>query len=1844
MFARILAKKNTPDKKWVKLAFCLNRMMRALQLGPAHHPAGIDLSASPEVIDASCWNSFVSLVGKISKSREQLGGFVDSLVGSLDVLRSGRQQNQDTSKVAALVEQLLADNQLPVLLRSGHVSPLPDTSDEAVPHYQLNDVKPDDRSNSVYGVLLRWLRAALNAVKLQEDLSSTAAPPLPATGQAAAHTPVTLFDYVLSCALLDKERRLQQLTRSGNSPLASVPSPMGRLLCDQQAPTQGDTYMVQLDAFVCSLRRAGAAPTADYSAVDMERRKASNGKYLEQVACVLVEFNERLGGTVESLVPCVLPLCALQMWKAAELVLTVCQKSPTMLADNKCLESLALVVWTQPHDALGSASLLSRKCAGLVQVGNALNSDADVAVVTPLHFAVRYDRKKFVVRYLQTFRSVPEDLVGLVQFALRVRAVDLVPLLVAHSDTAHCSTVHQQEPAILGFLPAVELCSKQQQRQAQYLSIRGCSRQQARALQRARLLASALQEADRQRQHGATSSPAHIGLFVTRTDPVSLKRLVQLMDGTEAEWETVLNDANLLTLALPAPAFIGGFASTGHTVLHQACRLGDVDVVQELLSLNPRWIDHALSVDRSGHTPLGIAVAAGNLDLVQMLLVPLVDKHCKDGQKPSLVDLYRTHTAGDVSSRADFAGTILCDAERNLQHLQSQLDVPPVPGVAVPRVLRGYQVHHAGHELVRHLQHVEKLWKQIGAADPQALLHVADLPACAQLDSVIRVRQALALLGIPLSQLVTHPVHVGRTPLLTQRPTAQMKDFTGLGPQKLRKLVSWPCALQLKSLICGWYRLRSAAPPSALDDTLFLFRNVDVSISGQGRAATEASRFLRQQAAYVRACDRVRAKGVPYYDATHGLASLREQLKQEMRFDVTSAARENILRRANLPLLGEEDECRAQVTSKVQSVLRTMQVDAATCSQTLDLAYLVLDFCRSVCVARLLVAATAEPQQFTLDGKMEAHPLDSLQERVAAARSHLARLRPLLTGDAASPGGVLSTVRICDELDTSQLAQFLTLPNDSSKKFSTARGFVVEGLSCLLQDLGQFQLSEFLCRVVASGNSSGVAVAQPAEIEEFAPDAAAATKATAAGIRGVRIADDAQGYAKLLQFLQHLTVKDLVYGLSDKPMCARFQEACAARIQELNERSGTFLAYQSGELSTQGQDAHNRASTVHVPSPHGTSSTDASRDRTRADAGKATETEQQLRAAYSTATALYRVVAAALYLPAQGCLYDSDVAMLVENHQHENVLSALSASGLPWTDISGNTHGVAARRRDRVSLAVARKAQLDVCDRLLRLGAQPCTPQKSSVAPVEAAAVSGNADLVRAFLAVSDQGALRSLRSYSTLVWYTLIASVLPEGKDQLRHDYAAVVQLLLEHGFPTAAPPHSDYSVLEVALIVAAPHEVLAALVARRVPMSVASGQRAMQWLLLRESSTPVQVAEALLYEYERSKSDTTGWIHDAPKVLHNICSAEFDQLVLEPTAEFFHPVDACNAGASSMERICSSLRDGICASLSVVSVDRRRRCVHNKRIGGDIERCCALLRTGVHLEGSNEETCDSLLLTMARSRQHAVVAFVMQHLHEALLSACNLGADGDLVVSSDSAVRSGGEVKLRDVLCTACYYDNLPIVKALARLHADWSAQKDVTGDVSDADGPLGVSWESVLNCAGDSAELGAGHTPLMCALVGRAETCINYLCAQPGLSVTYAHAVSAVAKYSVSEATALVLLQSAVPAASAAYDAVEFLSATDHVDVVTGRTVVSGETFLHLCCRRGYATLVEHLLSLGADGMVEDGTGTTALQCSIASGHGAVTRTLYSKCPDAIKSAVNTIAYAARKALLRRWRVMR
>lgn len=1833
-----MARKNTPDKRWVKLAFCINRLLRVLQVRlPLSSSVDTDLSALPSAIDASGWTAFVAALGRVCKSRDQLDGFVESLAAALEVVGSDRLGQEEVLAVAAVVERLMADNQIPVLMRNGH-SPLNVDNEDDVPHYQVNDIRPDHRNSALFTLLSSWLRTVLLAVRLWSGLHSTSAPDLPS---GPAGQGVSLLEYVSFCALLEDEHKLRRLqdihVASG---VGAIASPLQRLLRGLHVASVED--MVEestLDCLVNALRRSGASPTKENEVVSAEKRKVRNAKNLEQVACVLAEFHERLGGTAEGLPRCLFPLCALQMWKAADVVLALCRKSPSSLSRGRCGQSTIVHGSTDP-----SESLLQLLCAPLVA------GTGEFAAVNPLYFAVFHGQASFVKGYLQVFPCTPAELIDLVQFALRVRSLDMVATIVAHSRCAGNSAESLEVDGlpILGYYRTSLFDESDQQRQAQHLSVRGCYRLRSRALAWASLLMAAANEARTQsKQHNTNElagEPEEV--FVVRRDPSSLRRLVLLQDGTEAEYHQVMNDPELVAMALPAPTLVGGLLGTGHTVLHQACRGGHLDLVQELMSLNPEWRSRVLSVDRNGETPLSIAVASGRFELARHLLGAIAEGPGAAGSDKRTLDrLYRTHTAADSSARTRVCRGIVTDAERKLRVLQQGLDVPQVPGAAVYSVLRGYQVESATHVLTRHLVHIEKLWKRLSSADPQLLLHVAHLPACGQLDSIIRARQGLVLLGVPLSQLVAPPRQVGKSTLPAARIAPAMKDFVDLSPQKLRKLVTYPSALQLKSLLGGWYRLRSASAPSALDDTLFLFRNVDVSIQEQGRAGMEASLFLRQRGAYVRACDRVRARGVPSLDPSNPMGNLAHQLSQEMRFDVTSASRENMLRHANLSLLtatdgGSKAQSHSFQISKVLSLLRMMQVDAATCSEVLNLAYLVLDFCRSVCVARLLVAATGEPQSA---GSPE-HPLDRLQESIITARRNVIRLKSVLATDPVAPTGVLSRLPLCATLDGERLSVFFSLPAEVSTKFSAARGFVLEALSCLLQDQGELPLSEFVCRVAVSTGESGVgkgtdnAADQVNRSEESSAPKNAHTK-------GARITDTAEGLSRLVKFLHYLTVKDLVYSVG-RGALEQFGARNAERIGELNGRHSGFLQLQVDEVTVPAAEPDHRGA------QRPTLSLLAGRDKDRAVEKAKTEAETRLRHGYETASTLYRLIAAALALSSQRRLYETDAAMAVQGGQRVDSLSAVCSARSPWWCRVGDNGVEASGLNDRQTAVAIRQSQLSACELLLKLGADPCASDRQAVAPLEIAALSGDVELLRACLDHCDSESLHGLARYETLVWYTLVATAGAHTQNSTTDsDYGGCVLLLLERDFPTAAPAGCDYSALEVALITQARPTVLAALVVRRIVMSETSAQRAMQWLLLREEPAPVQVAEALLYGHDKG-AGYERWTAEQPDVLGDICGAPCSEQVIAGTATLLHRVAS---SVRTVDDVVTRLKHGVAAGLDALAQQRRKRSRHScATVVRDLGRCSAALQSGA-LPGDNTDQRVLLWAISASSQQH-VVAYVMHTLKDALFRHSDGGND------SPDEVKS---LRLNDLICRACYFDNLTLLNALERRHGtlvavdpeaaaegkthapdDTNPNPDPETDPeAEADEPRARSWSDLLNQTGHCPGLGASLSPLDCALAGRAAQCVAYLCAQAGAQVTCLQAVAAIAKYHLPESTALLVLQRATtdsaqrPGALDGYDCLEdFLSATEHGDLV------SGESLLHLCCRRGYVRLVQHLLSLGADVMQEDCNGCSALLCSIAAGHGEVTRVLYPHCPERVKTAVGTLAFVARKALLRRWRTMR
>ena len=122
-----------------------------------------------------------------------------------------------------------------------------------------------------------------------------------------------------------------------------------------------------------------------------------------------------------------------------------------------------------------------------------------------------------------------------------------------------------------------------------------------------------------------------------------------------------------------------------------------------------------------------------------------------------------------------------------------------------------------------------------------------------------------------------------------------------------------------------------------------------------------------------------------------------------------------------------------------------------------------------------------------------------------------------------------------------------------------------------------------------------------------------------------------------------------------------------------------------------------------------------------------------------------------------------------------------------------------------------------------------------------------------------------------------------------------------------------------------------------------------------------------------------------------------------------------------------------------------------------------------------------------------------------------------------------------------------------------------------------------------------------------------------------------VKAISKSTVSEPAALSMLKYLIPSkhdvrkiSNEFVSLEEFLTCTSFTDSRSQVVVHSGETLLHLCCRRGHALLVQHLLLLEADPLVKDSCGYTAVQCSIAFGHAAVTKLLYPHCSVEIHQA--------------------
>lgn len=1806
---------------------------------------------APEVIDLSSWKSFISLMSKASKTTEQIEELTGVMTKALrnvflphvlihdavDVtLEESEQSYELLTAECAVIEQVWNDNQIVVLSRGKSLVPGPygdygdaNQDSSAPPHYQVNDFKPDQRDVTTYAALQGWLVAMLHHVKDRYDCKRRCM----GTSVTSESLPnETALEYIHAQQLRAEKERIQALLSC--VPLANdTPvSPISYLLKYYAAEIVSTTnLMIKLHA---ELFHGGLCGGNNVTRRREESEKTKLLEMFDRLMCVLVEFNARLGCTTESLLRDVLPLCTLGLWKAAELIVKLASEhghNLTLTQYNLMQRLLVCKDHTFPANDVICQYLVYSPTIGLLSA----TKTPVVHLLTPLHCAVMHRQGNFIKTFLSAFSDFPVNFESIKCCARDWTTKDWIHIFFSHCSGLQSHVLAQSfQASVWTEKRSPEDNYKGKVLVSDMLTLANAATASAKNL-------------------FADSKDPNVVLYPPFTllrdaNTCCLKEnphadsIVLLMNGCQVKWNELITNPRLLALATPAPQRAGGLFGTGRNLLHEAAQLSSPDLAFSLLHSAPQWRQRIFQADKTGCTALFYALQCGHLELADTML-RFFEHDVSMHKSRILSDLCAQQSAPSQKANSTVREIILQNESQELLVLENKLHIPRIrktksemTGKLTPFYgLRDYAITGPVDVLARYLHGIDLLWKKILTADPHLLMYVFHYPGCAQLDSVIRARQVFALLGIPLSQVAIPTTDAMRK---LQGSTYRMKDFSNLNPQKLKVLVSWPTAVQFRGIVCGWYRQRTATTPSQLDDTFFLFRNSDVGILDMGRSGTELGRFLRSNAAFHKACDRVRVSGVQPYPRSEVTSGLEEQLRMEFRFDPSSTSRENMLRTGHLNVLNQGTSSGS--SAKVNNLLQSMQVDAATCASVLSLTYLILDFARAICVARQLVAITAAP---SARGAHTSHPLDTLHREVGDKRAKVEKLK-LVMGLHESQQrslmseGVNSFFRVCAGLQAADLHTFFRISASMSARFAKLREFVTEGLAAVLLDQEQLQLGEFVCRQALRSDEVETTGDVMREIESVPRVSSKFSK----------IVDSELGFELVLRALQNLRVLDIVNAKGNR--LATFAKKNDARINVL-VHSEAELRMDSTELQSFAPPEESSAS-EHPYILREVTAYAAKREKLRAAQEAEMLKEQTLRKGYEVAQVLLDLIAAAAHLSREDNLYREDVHQHIVNAHEKSPLIALCL----WAQ-SAQREPTRARQH---SLA---EAELDCCRRLLSLGASPVVSDSVGRSPVALAALSGRADLLQVMLTKVTQEELRAVAGYAHLVWHTLLATAgaflrVGAGGKSIE---ASCVELLLLHDFPAEAPSGCDCSCLELAALLQFDASLLMKLCeARRSVPPTASLLRTNHFLMLRGPRCPVEVVELLMKRVGKSI------LTELYCVLSVLSDEMFTLKVIRFHASHFSQLFESISVHEVERQLCGKIK----RALLIIKEGRPHVPRHiTSTVDVDLAAACCAWDTRENSMkqsvSTGEETPSDIFELTFSSRNAALVRFVM----EDLSSAHFVLNPGDKSVyfkppreSRDDADDVG--FLLSQIICCACVNDSSGALVLLEKIYTSWCLggdhlqQNEVVGEeeaqVEVLVHPLNGSaptWSELLHHCVRCAEL-SGHimSPLEVAVQCNSGPCVAYLLDHskktPAICGLF---VKAICSGHTDQHTALLLLQHltrekehADRACVEFEDLDSFLSCMDHSVSSAGAESLQGETILHLCCRRGYDVLVKHLLELGADPLLYDDHGYSSLDYAIAGGHREVTRLMYPYCSPKIQQAITVLVYMTRKFLLSRGRL--
>lgn len=733
------------------------------------------------------------------------------------------------------------------------------------------------------------------------------------------------------------------------------------------------------------------------------------------------------------------------------------------------------------------------------------------------------------------------------------------------------------------------------------------------------------------------------------------------------------------------------------------------------------------------------------------------------------------------------------------------------------------------------LKQIEVLWKLICESNFLRLIQLSYLQGGSEIDSVVRSRQILTLLGIPFSKLgasttnSTDHVMEGKSQAQDKPPQngknkKEALSYDHMTPERIQKLLPWTRCCQVKDLIVGWIKQRSISKNNTLEGGVFLFKTLDTSLlelgeSGLSLITSSRRKFLfemRGKSAmlfydYIEVLRNALTNDSPTYSA-----DIQSKLYDMLKFEIQPP---RTTKTTYSPVSREA----------IDAFVSAVKWESRLLYSTILFSYLICDFARLLVVSRVLVSLTTVPSA-DKETNSKLHPLDVLDNQIIANKEKKRRVFLLLdefeekileqSSLPLSVVGLNARLRVCDTISYEDLYHFFEFGSDVSERFNNYRGLICDGLVSLFADLKATEMNSLMRSLVqqlrqSSGTSNALAYirSQTYDFNKETVNNSMTTKPTNSSHQEVssnELAGIKSGVSDMLKLLQNFRISEFLNNTesqSQKSITFASLKRYSLRFSQYYKSNGGSLGSHfvvSTEETNKVDQIFNNTGTLlsssgvnkslRVDSPDQMVPDKLALYRVAAKEG----IMNGLIGAYSVLNILYELLAAVLYLigdssQSYASVYNYDVSNFIARSNNYNPFCALSLSFLnSERNVYPISHLPTIQRRRKEQTNIQSAMRLSCCDSLLSLSMNPCKADSIGRIPLVIAAITGQFQLLEKMIRACKDSQLRRMSIYSTLLWHVLMQSPLVLSNkpcDLTWVNFETCALTLLQYNFPTDVP-----------------------------------------------------------------------------------------------------------------------------------------------------------------------------------------------------------------------------------------------------------------------------------------------------------------------------------------------------------------------------------------------------------------------------------------------------------------------